>query len=385
VSQAVRVVVLGAGRVGGLIALDLAGDDGLQVTVCDRDPQALQRVAGPRVRTEVTDLADSAAVKQRVESADVVVGAVPGALGHVLQSAAIEAGTPLVDISFVPEDSSRLNDLAAQRNVPVVVDCGVAPGLSNWFVGRSAAEMDDVLDVEIMVGGLPVTRRWPFEYQSVFSPTDVVEEYTRPCRMRRGGVDIVVPPLTEIENVEFERVGTLEAFLTDGLRSLLETIPSPTMCEKTLRYPGHADRMAMLSHTGFFDESPIEIDGVMVRPRSLTENLMFSRWEPRPGDEEFTVMRVVVRGRSAGEERTERWDLYDRTDRETGATSMARTTGFPCAIVTRMVADGSWKTAGITPPEILGARADLTERMLAELRGRGVEIHHEIQSTPLRS
>lgn len=378
-SGPVRIVVLGAGRVGGLIALDLAHDDGLHVTVCDRDETALQRLAGPRLHTHETDLADPATVKRLAEGHDVVVGAVPGVMGQSMQRSVIEAGTALVDISFIPEDAGELHELALERKVTVVVDCGVAPGLSNWFVGRSVAEMTQTDEVEILVGGLPITRRWPYEYQSVFSPTDVIEEYTRPCRMRVGGVDVVVPPLTGVERVEFERVGTLEAFLTDGLRSLLDTIPAPTMCEKTLRYPGHADRMAMLSESGFFSDDPVEVDGVQIRPRALTEKLLFSRWEPQEGDEEFTVLRVVVRGRDGDGPRVARWDLYDRTDRESGATSMARTTGFPCAIVTRMVADGSWDEPGVSPPERLGVREDLTERMLSELRERGVEICHSVE------
>jgi saccharopine dehydrogenase-like NADP-dependent oxidoreductase len=364
-------VVLGAGRVGALVAADLAEDSGLDVTAVDRTGSALEPLAAAGLTVRQADCGDPREVALAIEDAAVVVGAVPGFLGYRVAEAVLHAGRPLVDISFLPEDPMRLDGLARKAGVPAVVDCGVAPGLSNWIVGHAAARLGGLEEVEILVGGLPFRRSWPYEYRSVFSPSDVIEEYVRPCRMRSAGRDVVVPALSGVEPVEIEEVGTLEAFCTDGLRTLLHTIDAPTMVEKTLRYPGHADRMRMLRETGFFDEEPVVTDRASVAPREVTEALLRRAWTPDPDEEEFTVLRVRLRGRDGTSEVS---TLFDRTDRERGTTSMARTTGFPAAIVARMVADGSWSVPGVSPPEKLGADAALTDRLLAELARRGVRI-----------
>lgn len=373
-----RVAVLGAGRVGGLIARDLAAEPGLRVTAIDRDPAALARLAAP-VETLAVDVGDDAALATALAPFDLVVGAVPGRHGDRMLAAAIAARKPTVDISFSPEDPRRHDAAAREAGVTVVVDCGVAPGLSNWLVGRSAAELDEVDRVEILVGGLPEARHWPYEYRSVFSPTDVIEEYTRPCRKIENGAEVVVPALGGRELVEFDGIGTLEAFDTDGLRTLLDTIPARSLVEKTLRYPGHAERMAMLRETGFFDDAPLALPGgTRVRPRELTEALLFRAWTPRAAEREFTALRVAVEGRRAGAAAAIRWEMIDRTDEVTGATSMARTTGFPCAIVARMLLDGRFSDPGVHPPERLGADAGLTRDLLDALAARGVRVRRDV-------
>lgn len=378
-----RVAVLGAGRVGSTIARDLALDPGLRVTLADRDRSALARVArgieeaGGRVEPVEFDSAAARAVGDVAARHDVLVGAVPGYLGDRVLEAAVTAGTAIVDIAFGPEDPLRHDALARERGAVAVVDCGVAPGLSNLLVGRAIAELDEARSASILVGGLPVRRSWPFEYVSVFSPTDVVEEYTRPSRIRVAGREVERPALSDVETVEIPGVGTLEAFLTDGLRTLLHTTEVPDLVEKTLRYPGHADRMRMLRDAGFFDERPLDVDGSAIAPRRLTEALLFRAWEPRPDDEEFTVLRVEVAGVSRGAERRIVYDVLDRTDPRDGTTSMARTTGFPCAIVARLVADGTISAPGVHPPERIALDDAVFDAILAGLAERGVSVHRE--------
>jgi saccharopine dehydrogenase-like NADP-dependent oxidoreductase len=367
-----RVVVLGAGRVGRVIAADLAEDPGLKVAVADRSRTALDSLGG--LETVAADLGRPGVVGELCAEADVVVGAVPGKMGLAMLEEVIGAGKPVADISFSPENPLTLNESAEQAGVPVVVDCGVAPGISNLLAGRAVAELDRTDSISIMVGGLPIRRVWPFEYRSVFSPTDVIEEYTRPCRMRVGGREVTVPALTGLELVDLPGVGTLEAFNTDGLRTLLDTLEVPDLREMTLRYPGHADRMRMLRETGFFGDDEVDVQGVRIRPRALTEKLMFKLWEPEPGEQEFTVLRVEAEGELDGRPHRIVWDLLDRTDAVTGNSSMSRTTGFPCAIVTRMLADGRWARPGVAPPERLGADAGMTAEILEGLAARGVEV-----------
>jgi lysine 6-dehydrogenase len=378
-----RILVLGAGRVGSAIARDLARD--FPVIAADASETALDRLADldGRVERRAADLGDRGALDALLRDADLVVGAVPGPMGFATLRAALEARRPVVDISFFEQDAFALDDLARGNGCVAVVDCGVAPGLSNLILGRHAAELERVDRFWCAVGGLPVERTWPFEYRAPFSPIDVIAEYTRPARLRRGGAEITLAALSEVELVDVPGVGTLEAFNTDGLRTLLRTVPVPDMVEKTLRYPGHAERMRMLRDAGFFGESPLSLaGGGEVRPLDVAAELLFEAWRPRDGEPEMTVMRVVVEGRKGGRGLRHTYDLLDRYDPATGTTSMARTTGYTCTAAVRLVASGRWTRPGITPPELIGRDEDCFGFMLAELDARGVRFRHECVSAP---
>jgi lysine 6-dehydrogenase len=376
-----KIVVLGGGRVGSAMARDLARDPRFEVTVVDASEAALARLGSPGdtgLKTERADLADPAAVGRAVRGHDLVVGAVPGFMGFATLKAILEADKDVVDISFFDEDPFLLDDLARERGRIAIVDCGVAPGCSNLVLGRMDAELDRVESFACFVGGLPAARMWPFEFKAVFSPIDVLEEYTRPARFKRFGELVTLPALTEVEPVDFPGVGTLEAFNTDGLRTLLRTIDVPSMVEKTLRYPGHADRMRMLRDTGFFAKEPLEVNGARVRPLDLTARLLFSSWQLGPGEEDFTVMRIVIEGEKDGRRSRHTWDLLDRYDRATLTTSMARTTGYTCTAAVRMVAAGLYDRKGISPPEFVGRDEQAYAFILRELAARGVVFQETV-------
>ncbi len=365
-------VVLGAGRVGSLIARDLAADSNFEVAVLDQDRVALERLTPHGIEGIITDFTDPNCLREATGDAAVVVNAVPGHMGYSTLRSVIELGHPCVDIAFMPEDSLELDNLAREMGVPVVVDMGVAPGMSNLLAGRGVALMDEALNLRIYVGGLPVERSLPWQYTIPFSPVDVLEEYTRPARLVVNRRVVTHPALSGLEYLEFPGVGTLEAFNTDGLRTLLTTLDCPNMLERTLRYPGYARKVKLLKDTGFFDTKPRLVAGQQVRPFDVAAALLFDAWKLEPDAREFTVMRVEVSGVKRGRQATVSWDLYDETDFELGATSMARTTGFPAAIVARWLVDGTWNLPGITPPEVIGRDPKLTQLMLEELKNRGV-------------
>ncbi len=369
-----RLVVLGAGMVGSAMARDLAEDAGLHVDVADVRSEALERVAreARSVGTRQVDLADAAALKQLVAGYDLVLGALPSVIGFETARAVVEAGRDLVDISFMPENALELDPLARERGATAVVDCGVAPGLSNMMTGRAAARLDSCERVEIFVGGLPLARHWPFDYKAGFAPWDVLEEYTRPARLVEHGRVVVKEPLSEPELLEFPGVGTLEAFNTDGLRTLVDTISAPFMKEKTLRWPGHAELMRVLRDTGFFSLEPVDVGGQKVRPRDLTAALLFPKWTFAEGEADLTVMRVRVSGVAAGRRLEYGWDFVDRFDEASGLRSMSRSTGYVATSVARLLAVGAFRRPGVHPPETLGATEGVLERVLADLATRGV-------------
>lgn len=357
---------------------DLARDPGLNVIAVDAFDAPLERLAGvSSVETRRADLSDAAVITELARSADVVVGALPSRFGLMALETVVPTGTPYCDISFMPEDPLTIDALAREHGVTAVVDCGVAPGLANIIIGRYATEADEIDEVVFFVGGLPHVRTWPFDYKAPFAPSDVIEEYTRPARFIEGGTLVTRPALSDPEWVEVPGIGTLEGFNTDGLRSLLTTIPAKSLREKTLRYPGHRALMEVLRESGFFSQESITVDGADVQPLALTSRLLFDAWQLGPEESEFTYLEVRFRGRKAGQPFVRRATLFDEFDAESGEHSMSRTTGFPCTIVARWLASGAFNEPGVHPPERLGREAGLYRQMLDSLAERGVVVNED--------
>ena len=342
-----RIVVLGGGRVGSAIVRDLAAEDDFSVFGVDLDPVRVERMTEFGADGLVADLSELSNVSKAVADADLVVGAVPGFMGYRTVERVLQEGKPIVDISFFPEDAFGLNLLAQEAGVCCLVDCGIAPGLSNLILGRMEEHLDETASFHCLVGGLPVERTWPWEYKAPFSPGDVIQEYVRPARLRRDGVEITMPALSEVELVNFPGLGSLEAFNTDGLRSLLRTCKTPDMVEKTMRYPGHAVRMRILRETGFFSTEEIQAASGLVRPRDVTEALLFSAWQFEEGEPDLTVMRIVVEGKQNGKSLRHIYNLLDYYNPDTETSSMARTTGYTCTAMVNLIARGLWTEPGL--------------------------------------
>lgn len=374
-----NIVVLGAGRVGNAIVRDLSSETDFNVKVVDLDPQAETHLRDLDVTFELQDLSRPAGVVAAVRDADLVVGCVPGFMGFATVEAALGAGKPVVDISFFEEDAFDLDALAREQGVPCLVDCGVAPGLSNLILGRMEATLDETHSFRALVGGLPVERDWPWEYKAPFSPRDVIQEYVRPARMRRNGRAITLPALSEVELVHFPGLGTLEAFNTDGLRTLLETSTTPELVEKTMRYPGHAERVRMLREAGFFSDESVLVASGTVRPRDVTEALLFEAWQFAPGEPDLTVGRFTIEGIDDGRPVRHVYDLLDYYNPDTETSSMARTTGYTCAAMVRLVATGRWTEPGVAPAEMVGRVEEHFDFVLAHLAERDVHLFHRVE------
>jgi len=365
-----RIIVLGTGLVGSAIVKDLCSN--YLVTAVDISSENINMLKGlDNVKAVTADLSDSSIIKDLVRDHDLVIGALPGSMGYKSVKDTIEAGKDMVDISFFPEDPFGLDRMARNKGITVVTDCGVAPGMSNIILGHHHSCMS-VERYECYVGGLPFKREWPWQYKAVFSPIDVIEEYIRPARYMINGDIVVREALSEPEYIEFDEIGTLEAWNSDGLRTLLKTIPVPNMIEKTLRYPGTIDYLRMLREAGFFSYDEIEVKGNKVRPIDLTSSLMFPQWQLKEGEEEFTLMRIIIEGRDKGEKYRYQYDLFDRYDRENNITSMARTTGYTCTAVANLLMEGMYESPGINPPEFIGKTEGHLKFILGYLKERGV-------------
>ncbi|UCE59871.1 MAG: saccharopine dehydrogenase NADP-binding domain-containing protein [Phycisphaerales bacterium] len=375
-----NAVVLGCGLVGATMARDLAADAVFEVTAADIDTENLHKLgANTGIKTIQADLSDPDHIRGLIADCDIVVGGLPSRIGFQTLRTVIEAGKPYCDITFMSDDAMELDELAKKHDVTAVVDCGVSPGLSNLFIGYVHGVLDRTDRAVIYVGGLPKVRHWPYHYKAPFAPSDVIEEYTRPARLVENGSIVIKSALSEPELLDFPRAGTLEAFNTDGLRSLLKTVDIPDMKEKTLRYPGHCELMRVLRETGFFDKEEIDIRGTKVRPLDVTSKLLFPKWTRELGEEEYTILRVIIEGSKDNRRVRYTYDLYDEYDSVNDVSSMARTTGFPNVIMARMIASRQFDESGVFPPELLARKSGLFEQMIAELAGRGVSIEERVE------
>lgn len=374
-----KVLVLGAGLVGGPMAIDLAKDSEFEVTSADLSAGALSKLTPySGIKTIQADLDDPETLRKLAEGHDYVINAVPGFMGFRTVERLIECGKNVVDIAFFPEDMFLLDEKAKSKGVTVICDIGVAPGMSNVLIGYGASMLDTLEKGITYVGGLPVVRTWPYEYKAVFSPIDVIEEYTRPARYIDGGRMVVREALSDPELLEFPGIGTLEAFNSDGLRTLATTVKGDFMIEKTLRYKGHIEKMAVLRDTGFFSKEPITINGVSVTPLEFTSKLLFPKWKLEEGEEDITVMQVITEGLKDGKRLRYTWNLYDRYDPVSGIHSMARTTGYTATMAVRMLANGLYSRPGVSAPEFLGKDPKIVSFLLEGLRRRGVIYREEI-------
>jgi lysine 6-dehydrogenase len=368
-----KIIILGAGMVGRAMAVDLSKKH--QITSVDLDKNALDLLSNKsNIETNILDVTDHAELSKAVKDYDIVISAVPGFLGLQTMIQVIKQKKNLVDISFLPEDVLSLDSLAKENKVTVVMDCGIAPGMPNYIVGYHNMTMK-INEVKYMVGGLPKIRTFPFEYKAPFSPCDVIEEYTRPARYVENGNIIVKPAMSDAELVHFDEIGTLEAFNTDGLRSLIYTMKHiPCMKEKTLRYPGHIKLIQALESAGFFDREPILMNGIEVIPFDFTTQILFDAWKLGAEEPEFTVMRIILRGTENNVNKEIIYELYDEFDANEKISSMARTTGFTATGTVEMILNKVFTENGVFPPELVGKDPACFEFIISYLKERNIRF-----------
>jgi lysine 6-dehydrogenase len=352
-----RIVVIGGGMQGRVIAENLlAREEKPEVTIADlRDPAALP--AGAKfTKCDVLDAKQAAAL---VKGADAAVLAVPSEISHQALKNLIAAGVPVADVSFTPNPPLDLDIEAKKTGACCVVDVGVAPGLSHILVAAAHSELGGLDFARIWVGGMPQNPPPVFHHAVYFNPHDLLSEYVRPARARVAGKFIEPAPLdAEVKPFEDKELGKLEAFLSDGLRSLLGSFPDvPEMEELTLRWPGHLETMRNLRHLGLFEGDAI----------ATVANTVGSRYP----DHAFPDVLLMVVEAGRGKERRA-WRLIDRRTKHESA--MSRTTGYTTAAVAMVLARKQFTEAGVHAPERLGRDASLTKTVVDDLNARGVSV-----------
>lgn len=374
------MLVLGAGLQGSACAYDLLRNTDHDVLLADLNVEKvadfLQPFLGDRLSLRRVDAQDRGAVRAAMEGVTATMSAFPYYFNLGMAVAALDAGSHFCDLGGNTDIVLRQKELAErarERGVSVIPDCGLAPGMVNILAEYGIRRLENVRAVRIKVGGLPQHPEAPLNYQVVYSLEGVLDYYTTQSWVLRNAKQTQVAALSEVEELDFPGVGTLEAFHTaGGLSTMAHRYENriPTMEYKTLRYPGHARAMETMRDIGLFSQEPVEVKGTAVVPRDVFIATVGPRlrksYEQSP---DLVALRVEVEGDRHGESTLLRWDLLDRYDAQGGLTAMMRTTGFSLAITGQMQAAGKIEPGVWTPDEAVPA-----EDYIAALRERGVCI-----------
>src|SRR5438067_4585012 len=376
-----RMLVLVAGLQGSACAYDLLQNPEVtEVRLADLHtghlPQFLAPYSGERLIFTPLDVRDKEAVLALMRESDAAMSAIPYYFNFELAQLAVEAGVHISDLGGNTEivfKQKTLAGAAKKKGITIIPDCGLAPGMVNILAEHGIRQLDSVESVRIFVGGLPQHPEPPLNYQIVYSLEGVLDYYTTLSWVLRNGKRTQVKALSELEPVNFgDGVGTLEAFHTAGGLSTMAFRYEgkiPEMEYKTLRYPGHAERMEAIRELGLLELDPVEVNGMKVIPREAFMAIVGPRLTKRDG-RDLVALRVVVSGTKGGSPKTVTWELIDRYDEQHHISAMMRTTGFSLSITGMMQVRGEVKPAGVhTPDECVPA-----DRYIEELRQRGITI-----------
>jgi lysine 6-dehydrogenase len=383
-----RMLVMGAGLQGSACAYDLLQNESIKEVVLadqrvDSLPPFLSRYReDPRLRVVTLDARSGEDVRAVMEGASACMNALPYYFNLEIATAAVQLGVHYSDLggnTAIVFQQLQLDEKARARDISVVPDCGLAPGMVNILAAAGVAELEDAHTVRIRVGGLPQDPQPPLNYQIVYSLHGVLDYYTTTSWVLRDGEPEQVDALTELEDVEFpEPVGTLEAFHTaGGLSTMPWTYQGKlrTMEYKTLRYPGHAQAMRTIRDLGLLDLEPVNVKGQSVVPRDLFMACAEPRLR-RPEAKDLVALRVEAEGTRDGRPHRVVYDLLDFHDEAAGVTAMERTTGYSLSITGQLQAQRRVNSLGVLTPD-LAIPADL---YIEELRRRGVDIQKRGES-----
>jgi len=380
-----KILVLGSGLMGPAAAFNAMSDpDVSQVVVCDLDQQQLDACAAKlsgmpgaeKLSTVRLDLKDQAAAARLMAGFDAAVGALPGTASVLAARAALQAGTPLVDLTrFDQDEFEELRQETEAAGGLLVPGCGLEPGLTEIMARYLAEKLDRVDELHIECGGIPEEPAPPLGYKIVFGGRHLPLSEVDALVVENGALK-PVPRYSGVEPTYYAGVGECEAWHEGFMPWLLELPELKNLrvgTQKTVRWPGYAARVTLLMEMGLLSTEPVAVDGVEVAPKHVLDAVLYPRVHLEEDERDITVFRVAAVGEKDGRARRYRIDMVDRYDEVLGFTSMARTTAFTGAIVARMIGRGDLKATGALPPEQVVTGA-LFDRLVAELGEAGIRF-----------
>jgi saccharopine dehydrogenase-like NADP-dependent oxidoreductase len=381
-----KILVLGCGNIGSVVAKDLAQSlSSAQVVIADvnedRVKEVTSKIGQENVSWTKVDASNHSELVNTLKKFDLAVGALPGVMGCRVCKAAIAAKRDIVDVSYMPEDVMTLHQDALKAEITILPDCGMSPGLGSILAGHAASKLDKLQSVHMLNGGLPEKPVPPLGYVITWSVHDLIDMYSRKVTIVKRSKPIEVEAMTGLEEISFPGVGKLEAFYTDGLRTMLHTMKGvKDMWEKSLRYPGHVEKINLLKNLGFFDDKPLGIENLNIPPREVTAAL-FERKMKRKDVPDIVVMRVEVNGLKNGKNVTYTYHVLDHYDKQHQVTAMARTTAYTSSVIAQLLAEKGVNEKGVVPPEKLGMNEEFYNGYIGLMQKRNVAVKETKKTT----
>ncbi|MGC9071418.1 MAG: saccharopine dehydrogenase C-terminal domain-containing protein [Acidilobus sp.] len=366
-----KIAVIGAGGVG-TVAASVIAQEGHDVVIVDKSQEAAARSAQrAHVKYAVADALKPGDVNQAIGDVDLLVTALPGSVAFQVLKGLIGLGVNIVDVSFFPQEPDELAQAAEKQAVTLVVDAGVAPGLSNMLIGVGERRLGGVRAARIFVGGISERPDPPLGLVPSWSISDLIDEYRRPARIIvNGRVTTLDPLIGPLGTIYVPGVGELEYFPTDGLRSLLRTYSKVDfMAEFTLRWPGHMAFIRGLKRLGLMEHRPVRVGGTEVMADDVLASLL---WSMRVETRDVVVMVVEVYGNEGHGVR-----FTQVTKPEGDFTAMARITGSVLGFTALAVLEGKLRGPGIVFPEAIGKNEEAAGDIMTRLAVNGMEITSE--------
>lgn len=375
-----KFLVLGAGRMGYAAVYDLIRSPKVEkVVVADRDAKcvksAVERLNDPKIVPVELDISKQSDVIALMKSVDVAISCVPYDNNYELAKAALEAKTHFVDLGgneSVVEKTFLLHDLAKERKITIMPDLGLAPGLVSILAVAAADSLDELYEIRIRVGGLPVDSENFLGYSHVFALEGLINEYAEDVTLIRDGRLMQVPPLSEVESLDFPKpFGEMEAFTTSGgISTLPKTYEGKVqhLDYKSIRYKGHCKQLSLLQELGLMSKDEVKIKGGKVVPRDLLIRLLDAKLAKDEPD--VVLLRVTVTGVKDKEPRQLVWEGIEFSDQAERLTAMMRMTAFPASIIAQMIARGDITERGVLRQEM----SVPVKLFLAEMESRGLSL-----------
>jgi lysine 6-dehydrogenase len=375
-----KLLSIGCGYIGSVLAEELVNSlDFEELIICDSTKEKIEETAkklGGKVIPFQLDISKYSNLLAIVDDVDLIIGLAPGRLGFNVMKACVEKKKNLIDLSFMAEDPFLFQDAALKAGVRIIPDCGVAPGLSNMLIGKASSQLDQIEDVIIYVGGLPQDPKPPLNYKVTWCVEDLFEEYTRNAKIVRNGKTAEVEALEGLEEVEFEGFGKFEGFFTDSVRTLHHTIKANNMWEKTLRYPGHVEKIKLIKKLGLLNKKPlksINISPWKFMSKFWEENLSFFEYK------DVLLMRIQVSGKKNSTKIMHTYEVVDYFDEQRNITAMGRSTAYTAFAVIKLMIENKISKKGLIPPEILGMHKKLFQEIQFTLKKRNLEINCKVE------
>ncbi len=379
-----NILIFGAGMMGKAIAYDLSHySDFDAITIVDRDAKAVamidQFISDPRIKPLNIDVTKTEKIKKILMDHNIAVSALPYMFNYRLAKISIMTKTHFLDLggnNDIVKKEIALSKKAENKNVIVIPDCGLAPGLTSVITRDIVEKMEYVDYVKIRVGGLPLYPKPPLNYQIVFSPYGLINEYVEDAIVLDHGRILRKKSLTELETIRFSRpFGKMEAFLTSGGCSTLPYIYKDKigyLDYKTIRYPGHCEKFKLLVDLGLTKKEKINIKGKPIAPMDFLAKILLENL-PR-NEPDVVLLKVLGEGVLNGEKHKVEYTMIDYYDEKNKTTAMMRTTGYPTSIIAQMIEKEDIVDRGVLTPE----KVVPPDIMFEELKRRGIVIKRKI-------